>query len=200
MKKYLFFLMGVISVIVIAGFARALAIELSADMITTGKGKQMHTSKMYLKGEKYRMEMPGQHQYAIVRQDKNVMWIVMPDKKSFMEMPFDPKQKPRIEERQAGEVSRKLIGSENIDGHPTQKYEVTIREGTKTEKLYQWMATDIHFPIKAAAIDGSWSVEYKDIKTSVPDTLFEVPTGYQKMSLPTMPGMGGAMKRKPQER
>ena len=126
------------------------------------------------------------------------MWIVMPDKKSFMEMPFDPKQKPRIEERQAGEVSRKLIGSENIDGHPTQKYEVTIREGTKTEKLYQWMATDIHFPIKAAAIDGSWSVEYKDIKTSVPDTLFEVPAGYQKMSLPTMPGMGGAMKRKPQ--
>ena len=198
MKKYLVIVMGVISVIVIAGFARALAIELSADMITSGKGQQAHTSKMYLRGGKYRMEVPEQHQYTIVRQDKNVMWIIMPDKKSFMEMPFDPKQKPRIEERQAGEVSRKLIGSESIDGHPTQKYEVTVKEGTKTEKFYQWMATDVHFPIKTAATDGSWSVEYKNIKTSVPDTLFEVPAGYQKMSLPTMPGMGGAMKRKPQ--
>jgi outer membrane lipoprotein-sorting protein len=197
MKKYRLLVMIVISVIAIAGFARALAIELSADTITTGKGKQTHTSKMYLKGEKYRMEMPGQHQYIILRQDKNVMWIVMPDNKSFMEMPFDPKQKPRIEEKQTGEVSRKLIDSENIDGHPTQKYEVTVREATKIEKFYQWMATDIHFPIKIAAIDGSWSVDYKNIKTSVSDMLFEVPAGYQKRSLPTMPGMGGAMKGKP---
>ena len=53
MKKYMFLVMSVISVIVIAGFARALAIELSADTITTGKGKQTHTNKMYLKGEKY---------------------------------------------------------------------------------------------------------------------------------------------------
>jgi hypothetical protein len=195
MKKYLFYVVSVISVIVIAVCEPALAIELSADMTTSGKGQQTYTSKMYLKGAKYRMEIPGQHEYTIMRQDKNVMWVVMPDQKTFMEMSFDPKQKPRIEEKQTGEVSRKLIGSENIDGHPTQKYEVTVREGTKTEKIYQWLATDLHFPIKTAATDGSWSIEYRNIKTSAPDSLFEIPAGYQKMSLPAIPGMEGPMKR-----
>jgi len=186
MKKYLFFGVSIISVIVIAVCTQAFAIELSADMTTSGKGQQTFTSKMYLKGAKYRMEMPGQHEYTIMRQDKNVMWVVMPDQKTFMEMPFDPKQKPRMEEKQAGEVSRKLIGSETIDGHPTQKYEITVREGTKTEKLYQWLATDLHFSIKTAATDGSWSIEYKNIKTSVSDSLFEVPAGFKKMTLPSI--------------
>lgn len=192
MKKYLIFVMAVISVMVISGFAQVLAMEFSADTfsfarITSGMvqgDSYLIQGKMYLKGDKYRMEM-CKEQYTILRQDKNVTWIVMPDKKSFMEMPFDPKQKPRIEEKQAGEVSRKLIGSENIDGHPTQKYEVTIKKWFRTEKLYQWMATDLHFPIKTAAIDGSWSMEYRNIKTFLPDTLFEIPAGYQKIhSLP----------------
>jgi hypothetical protein len=62
----------------------------------------------------------------------------------------------------------------------------------KTINTYQWMATDINFPVKTAAVDGSWSMEYKDIKLgSQPDSLFELPAGYQKMSIPSMPpGVG----------
>ncbi|HUT84999.1 MAG TPA: DUF4412 domain-containing protein [Thermodesulfobacteriota bacterium] len=180
--------------ILLVWFLCAFSFELSADMVTTGKGIQSHTSKMYLKGEKYRMEMPGQHQYTIFRPDKKIMWIVRPDEKSYMEIPIDPKQKPRVESKPAGEVSRKLLGSETINGHPAQKYEITVKEGSKTDKLYQWMATDINFPIKMAAIDGSWSIEYKNIKTSAADNLFDLPAGYKKMSIPAMPAMGGRMQ------
>jgi len=31
-------------------------------------------------------------------------------------------------------MSRKLIGYESVDGHPTQKYEATYNESDKTEK------------------------------------------------------------------
>lgn len=164
----------------------AFSFELSADVVTTGKGTQVNTSKIYLKGDKCRMEMQGQHQYTIFRPDKNAMWLVMSDEKTFMEMPYDPNQKPRVVGKFRGELTRKLVGTEDINSHPTQKYEVTLKEGTKAETFYEWMATDINFPIKKAAINGSWGEEYTNIQYSVPDSLFEIPAGFKKISLPAI--------------
>ena len=82
------------------------------------------------------------------------------------------------------------MGSETIDKHPAKKYEVTYTESGKKTRMYQWMATDINFPVKMAAVDGSWSVEYRNIKMgSQPDSLFEVPAGYSKMDMPDMSSM-----------
>ena len=177
--------------------APCFALELSADMVSkAGKGKES-SSKVYMKENKFRMEMKGANSYSIVRPDKNVMWMVTPGQKMYMEMKVDPKQNPKVEEKVKGEISRKLVGSETIDGHPTKKYEVTYKETNKEQKVYQWFATDIKFGIKTAAIDGSWSTEYRNIKMSnQPDSLFEVPAGYQKMNMPNVPGMGGMMPGK----
>ena len=49
-------------------------------------------------------------------------------------------------------------------------------------------------PVKTAAADGSWTVEYKNIdRGSQADSLFEVPAGFQKTAMPGMGagGMGG---------
>lgn len=163
------------------------AFEFSADVVNSGGGHSM-TSKMFMKDKNIRMEPQGQPSYTIMRGDKGVMWMVMPAQKSYMEMKPDPANKPKTEEKVQGEVSRKLIGSETIDKHPTQKYEVTYTEKGKSQKMYQWMATDMKFPIKMAAVDGSWSVEYKNMKMGgQPDSLFEVPPGYSKMAMPAMP-------------
>jgi len=106
-----------------------------------------------------------------------------------MEMTADPKQAPQGD-KVTGEVSRKLIGKETIDGHSTEKYEVTFKDGNKTEKMYLWIATDIKFPVKMAAVDGSYTMEYKNIKMGAQaDSLFEVPSGYKKMAMPAMPQM-----------
>jgi hypothetical protein len=169
------------------------AAEFSADVVTTAQGHTM-TSKMFVKGNKSRMEAQGQPGYTIVRGDKETVWLVNPGQKSYMEMKSDPGRKPKVDEKVQGEISRKLIGSETIDTHPAQKYEVTYTARGKTTKMYQWMATDIKFPVKMAAVDGSWMTEYKNIKMGgQADDLFEVPGGYKKGEMPTMPGMPKGM-------
>lgn len=185
MKKSIISLLMMIAFFCLASFA--FAIEFSSDVVTTTKNHVMN-SKMYIKDKKIRMEAQGQPSYSIMRGDKNVVWMVMPSRKMYMEIKPDPSKNPRVEEKIKGEVSRKLIGSETIGGHPTKKYEVTVKSDGQTEKMYQWMATDIKFPVKTSSIDGSWVTEYKNIKMGgQPDSLFEVPAGYTKRSMPAMP-------------
>jgi hypothetical protein len=167
----------------------AFAMEFSADMVSTAHGRTT-TTKVFAKDQKFRMEPKDALTYSIVRGDKQVLWMIMPDQKSYMEMKTDPNRQLKVEEKVKGEVSRRMIGAEKIDGHPTQKYEVTYAEGGKTEKMYQWMATDIKFPIKMAAVDGSWTMEYKNVKIGTqPAGLFELPSDYKKVETPSMPGM-----------
>lgn len=188
-KKLLIFIISLF-VIFIFALSEAFALELSADMITKS-GNNTYSGKLYIKGDKIRTDMAGQSEYTILRQDKNVVWLVKPEKKAYLEMPFDPKQKPKIEEKIKGEASRKFIGIETINGYPTKKYEVVVKEDGRTKKFYQWIAEDIGFPIKTATINGSWAVEYRNLKKSVSDSLFEIPAGYSKMTIPGMLEKGG---------
>jgi outer membrane lipoprotein-sorting protein len=163
--------------------------EMSATVISNSGGRTA-TSKFYMKGGKVRMEMEAAGgMYTIARRDLKKVWVVMPPNKSYMEMEEGKEQQQLPEDKVKGEVSRKEVGKETIDGHPTVKYEVTAKVDEKTMTTYQWMATDINFPVKAAAVDGSWSVEYKDIKIGgQSDDLFELPAGYKKTAIPVMPG------------
>lgn len=184
-KKIVLVILAITSMLMFANVSMAL--EFSADMIMTADGHKM-AGKMFSKGERFRMEMSaeGQKMITITRADKKVVWNIMVDQKMYMEMPFNPKESPKTEIK--GEIDRKLVGSETIDDHPTQKYLITYKEGTTTEKVYQWMATDINFPVKTADVNNKWIQEYKNIKIgSQADSLFEVPAGFQKMQLPSMP-------------
>jgi outer membrane lipoprotein-sorting protein len=164
----------------------ALAIEFSADTVTTMQGGQKMSGKMYFRPDKFRMEMKSNEETVMItRIDKKVTWNVMTKQKMYMEMPFDLKNKPKVEEKFAGEIERKEVGSETIDGHPTKKYLITYKTGNKKDQVYQWLATDIKFPVKTAAVDGSWAQEFKNIKMGPQqDSLFEVPAGFQKMQMP----------------
>jgi hypothetical protein len=113
----------------------------------------------------------------------------MHEGKLYMEMPIDLKNKPMVEEKFQGEIERKQVGSETIDGHPTKKYLITYKVNQKKEQVYQWWATDIDFPVKTAAVDGSWTQEFRNVRLGAqPNSLFEVPAGYQKMQMPQIPG------------
>jgi hypothetical protein len=172
----------------------ALAAEFSADTITTGKG-HTNTGKAFFSKDKYRIDMEVPQKGSgkalssmsmITRIDKKVIWTIMPDRKMYMEKAYDDmKDRPMVEQKMAGEVERKEVGAETIDGHPTKKYLVTRKSGIGQHQVYSWWATDMNFPIKTAAVDGSWSQEYKNIKIGAqPDSLFEVPAGYTKFQMP----------------
>jgi hypothetical protein len=168
----------------------ALAVEFSADTITTYKGGDKITGKMYYKADRFRMDMRANEDMVVItRLDKEVVWNVMPAEKMYMEMPFDAKKKPMVEDKFEGEVERKQVGAETVDGHPTKKYLITYKSGDRTDQVYQWIATDINFPVKNAAVDGSWTQEFRNVKmASQSDSLFEVPAGYQKVQMPQIPG------------
>ena len=81
-----------------------------------------------------------------------------------------------------GEIAREQIGTETREGHPTILYEVTTKQGEHVESYYQWVATDLHFPMKLARKDGSWIMEYQHVKMrSVPDSLFNLPVNFQPL-------------------
>ena len=164
----------------------AFALEFSADTVLTSDGQKTY-GKIYSKTDRFRMEITQpEHMTTITRMDKMIAWNIMHSQKMYMEMPFNPKSAPKTEIH--GEIDRKQVGTETIDGHPAKKYLITYKEGSHTEKVYQWLATDINFPVKTADINNKWIQEYKNIKIgSQPNSLFELPEGYKKMHIPKMP-------------
>ena len=180
----------------------AFAVEFSADTISTFQGDKQLKGKLFFKTDRFRMEMKPRNDMSMIiitRLDKKVAWNLMPETKMYMEIPFDMKNKPKIDEKYEGEIERKEVGRETIDGHPTIKYLITYKVDNDKHQVYQWLASDIKMPVKTTAVDGSWSQELKNIKMGAQsDSLFELPAGYQKMQMPQLPmmqGMPGGMKQ-----
>lgn len=169
----------------------AFAQEFSADVVTTQGGNSM-TARVFVSGEKSRMETVGNA--TISRMDKKVVWILMPDQKMYMEQAFDPAKMITGSQKVEGELERVPLGKDTVDGRAADKYKVSYEiEGIKNE-MYQWIESGSNLPLKSAALDGSWSVEYRNIKTGPqPDSLFEVPPGYKKFSM-EMPDIENMMK------
>ena len=190
MKKYCL-LCGFIFIFVLTFFAHGYCIEISADALLK-QGNAVNKGKIYVKGEKQRIEAEGQG-ITIIRGDKKVAWMLVPEEKSYMDMPLEPNsvQKLEVTPRLRDEVSRKFIGDEIVDGHKTKKYEVTLSTGPKTGMVFQWVWTDIDFPVKIADVGGKWSIEYRNIGKIVSDSLFELPAGYERISAPLPPGFPG---------
>jgi len=165
---------------------QAFAIEFSADTIMTHKNAGKTSGKIYYKADMYRMDMNSpQEMIMITRMDKQVIWNIMPSQKMYMEMPFNLTNQPMVEEKIEGEIERKKLLSEIVNGHPTDKFLITIKTNDTEHQVYQWWATDINFPVKNAAVDGSWVQEYKNITLgNQPNSLFEVPGGYKKLEMP----------------
>jgi hypothetical protein len=172
------FLLAGVFVFFCAGFVRAE--DFSADMINTVKGKVMK-GKIFISKDKMRME--SQEAITITRMDKKIVWILMPKDKMYMEQAFDPAKAVSTAAKVSGEIERKQIGQEMIDGKMADKFQVVYSLGKKKETIFQWIVAGAGIPVKTAAADNSWSTEYKNIKKSrQPDDLFEVPAGYQPFS------------------
>jgi hypothetical protein len=161
----------------------AWALEFTADQVTKIDG-HTHKANIYYRDQMWRIEhhSTGPVNVSIVRKDKQVVWLLLSRMKHFKTMPYSPEQDLMVSEKLDGEVSRQEIGTEVREGHPTVLYEVTTKQGEQVRVYYQWIATDIHFPMKLARKDGSWIVEYQHVKLrSVSDYLFNLPVNFQPL-------------------
>jgi Domain of unknown function (DUF4412) len=160
------------------------AVEFSADLVIQPKGDEAMSGKIFVKGDKVRQETSeeGETQIMIIRPDKKVTWMITPEEKTYMEMPYQSEDKTFEEWTAEKEKKAKFLGEETASGLPCKKFE-TVEDG---EKTYFWISKQYAFPIKVE--DAEVTMEYKNIKDgSVPDSLFELPSGYEKMSMPILP-------------
>lgn len=166
--------------------------EFSADMTMTDAKGKVASGKIFMKGQKIRQEITdeGQTNVAILRLDKKVSWTLLPENQ-YMEvaMPFDTSRP----EDSGIEYETTELGNETINGYECKVIQYTYKE-KKYGILVQWIANKLNFTIKSQTKNSKGKVtntmEYSNIKVgNQPDSLFEIPSGYQKMGLPfKLPG------------
>jgi len=168
-------------------FSNILAQEFSADFSSTSMGQQV-SGKIYNAPGKARMEANGIT--TIARIDKNTAWILMPDQKTYMEIPLTANNVIAGSDKMPGEIERRLIGKETLDSKAVDKYYIVYNAAGKTQAVNSWILPDSGIPVKTVAEDGSFQIEYRNINMAAqPDSLFEVPSGYNKLSLPSVKDM-----------
>lgn len=169
----------------------AQAAEFSAVIVTRSQDHDRQ-GKIYVKGDNKRREFtsPGGSMVSIVRGDKKVMWMLMPGQQTYREMPFDKEAWSKTMNFSQDEVSKKLVGRETINGYDTDKYETLVKTGHDELRGTMWVAKKLGVPIRLETADKSFLQEYKDIKEGgVDDAVFEIPAGYQKLTMPARPKM-----------
>ncbi|MFH1876411.1 MAG: hypothetical protein ABH865_05940 [Candidatus Omnitrophota bacterium] len=163
--------------------------DFSADMVQRSTGGSI-SGKIYVAGQKSRIE--AAQGISIVRMDKNVMWVLMPEQAMYMEQALTPEiMSANAAEKVPGEIKRISMGTEMIDGKSAEKFKVSYMiQGTQAV-MYQWYVPGFSMPVKMAAENGSWVTEYRNISVGPQDaSLFELPGGLKKFSY-DMQGLQG---------
>ena len=169
-------------------------VEYSAD-------SAMETAEFSMKGRVYftptreRREMVmgsgGDKMLTITRHDKKVAWTLMPSEKMYMETNI---AKTKSKDDLSGyKIEQTVVGPETVNGVNTTKSKI-IMTGPKGEKMGGFMWTtkeNIVVKMDAIAIDKKQKHRFKseltNLKVGKQDPkLFEVPAGYEKMSIPGM--------------
>lgn len=105
-----------------------------------------------------------------------------------MEQPIDPSAAAKAGVTSQGELERVPMGKETVDGRMTDKFKITYADANGNRTIYQWLDAQ-GLPAKVESEDGSWSVEYKNVKPGrPPENLFEVPADYHKFAMPAFSG------------
>jgi len=192
------------------------ATPFSADMQSTaipaqgGSMKEM-SGKVYVSRKHMRIDFTGMggpgrgRMIMITNFATKTSDILMPEQHMYMESKADdtqgrqpgmgPSIKPLADPHNPCASlegwSCKNLGTDQVKGRTCDHWQVTDKKG-KVSNL--WIDQKIHFAIKAVSPDSSF--ELTNIKEGEPSaSLFEIPSGYQKMD------MGGMMKgmRPPQQ-
>jgi hypothetical protein len=175
-----FFITIAVSAILFSFSNFAFSQEFSSN-VTTKTKEGTESGKVFVSKDKIRMEM--ETAISIARTDKKLVWMLLPQDKIYMEMPMGAENTITLMNKVPGEISRKLLGTETISGRETEKYEVVYQDKVKDKEqtINIWLSKDLQFPLKSSNVDGSWSVEYTDVKEGPqPAAMFELPADYKK--------------------
>jgi hypothetical protein len=200
--KWLVFVVGMGAATVAAAWEGA-KVEYSADTVME-TAEVAITGKVYAARNKERREyaQQGQNMAMIMRADKKLVWMLMPEEKMYMEL--DLSKQGRSDDLSGWKIEQTVIGPETIDGIKTTKSKI-VMTGPKGQKLagFWWLTKDdIIVKMDAIAMDKGrkdrFKIENKNIKIGKQDPkLFEIPAGYSKMTMPDMGALMGSGGKEP---
>ena len=103
--------------------------KFTADQVMIdSKGKVQHTGKIYVMPDKMRVDgisPRGEGNIVIIfRKDKNIGWTLNPDKKLYLERPFNEKEMEQTARKFVDSKNEKFLGTEKVNGFECSKKEV----------------------------------------------------------------------------
>ena len=167
------------------------AFEFSAQRIAKDDGKVV-SAQVNARDDRWRFEYAepqGGAMAAIIRLDRQAAWLILSKHRMYKEVPIGPEHLLLVSEKMDGEVSRELIGKEELNGFPTELFEVTVMSKGEPRQYYQWVTQTKRFPIKTVSKRGDWSLEYRNVVfTKQSGLFFEPPRGYVQANPPNLRG------------
>jgi len=160
------------------------------DIVTTAPGQASMTMKIWLKGQKTRMEgtFDGQSMVYLMDASKQLAYTYFPSENMAMEIDMSKAQQATGESptEQSGSVmdyNPVTLGTETLDG----KTCLVIEYSTSTGEVKMWVWTRYGLPIRTetTTTEGTAVVELKNISIdNISDSMFELPAGVQIMEIP----------------
>lgn len=184
-KTGITFVIGLVGVLAFS--ALGYAAEFSADLVTVENGKTV-TGRVFVKGDKARHEFAaeGGTRVIIFRMDKNLVWTLLPGNECIeiagLGSPVNLGQPMAVDCDKVG------LGAQTVNGHVCDVVEYVYKRKS-LGSLIQWVSQKLCHVIRAEVKDARGKAtlvtEYRNIREEqLPDSLFEVPSGYTKKTLP----------------
>jgi hypothetical protein len=160
---------------------------------------KVRTFNVYSSNEGYRYEFDedGQKGAVIVKSGSGEVIILMPQQKMAMKSSSDNPMSMANDPLQSFKYYKdsgilKEAGEETINGIPCTKSILYNKDNPSQKMFTMWYSDEYKFPMKMVNhIDGNEDsgMEMKDVEPWKSDpSKFEVPSGYNVMDVPTMPG------------
>jgi hypothetical protein len=190
--------------------------EFSADVVTINLKDQSEHSigKLYVGNYRQRKEMSvpdkravqeyGQKVIQIINPQRQAMWQIFPEKHKYWEWTGKiPMEQPPLPgdsrhfcaQGKARGVSCTKLATEKVGNRQADKWELAISRNGKNIKSLVWIDPKLGMPIREE-VPGVGAMELRNIEEGAqPDSLFEIPAGFQKVDPPrgrgpgVMPGM-----------
>jgi len=189
-RPFLLAIPFVLSFATVGAYAQAHNPSFSADQVQV-MGKRTTTSKVYSSDKAIRIEKEerGKQSITIMHLDRKAVWVLNPEQKTYMDMGGIGQAGMEMASSMKGaKVQRDPLGSEQVGAYHCDKFRVQTTYEGHVYTSVEWDAKELNgFPVKQADEKGSWSKEYQNVKLGPQDpSLFEVPSGYQKIDLAGM--------------
>jgi|GEM_PF-5408829 len=195
----------------------------TSESVTVDENKKTTNSsgKVWLSGDKYRMETKDQQGKKMIMLDdgKDLYMISVDEKKAYTGEALDSMfggvlASDMVSESVRQRKTAKKLGSETVEGKPCSIYQYKMKVkmmGNVTESdVKEWVWTAEGFPIKSVvktpkhkmkiafmsmdvpASETTSLVKDLELDKAVDDAMFQVPSGYKVERMDAMPGaMGG---------